>query len=214
MTTPDLPDLPTPPDGKPAALAAAEEPVPLRVQLVADDRTPEGMLCMGTFRDERLIARSVIPPEAWAQVTEHRLFQEPVPVVLVAREAAPGLQCQLFALLSLPPELLEDDEDEEDDEPWAESVPGASYERAAADAELDEDEELDDDDLDDDEEDDDEDEHVFAFPLGNIVRFEKDRVHPESLALEAADVLRRLIEGRTFEVVDKALEDLLGGNAP
>jgi hypothetical protein len=209
VTNPDLPDLPTPPDGKPAALAAAEEPVPLRVQLVEDDRTPEGMLCMGTFRDERLIARSVIPPEAWAQVTEHRLFAEPVPVVLVAREASPGLQCQLFALLSLPPELLEDDEDEEDDEPWAESVPGAAYERAAADAELD-DEELDEDDLDDDEDDD---EHVFAFPLGNIVRFDKDRVHPESLALEAADVLRRLIEGRTFEVVDKALEDLLGGNA-
>jgi hypothetical protein len=218
MTGPDLPDLPTPPDGKPAALAAAEEPVPLRVELVQDDRTPEGMLCMGTYRDERLIARSVIPPEAWAQVTEHRLFGEPVPVVLVAREAPPGLQCQLFALLSLPPELLDDEDEDEDDEPWSASVPGSSYERAALEAELEaelEEEALEDEEFEDDEdEEDDDDEHVFAFPLGNIVRFDKDRVHPESLALEAADVLRRLIEGRTFEVVDKALEDLLGGSMP
>jgi hypothetical protein len=35
-------------------------------------------------------------------------------------------------------------------------------------------------------------------------------VHPGNLPLEAADILRRLIEGKTTEVVDKALEDLLG----
>ncbi len=43
------------------------------------------------------------------------------------------------------------------------------------------------------------------------MRFAKDRVHPESLPLEAADVLRKVIEGKTSEVVDRALEDLLGG---
>jgi hypothetical protein len=43
-----------------------------------------------------------------------------------------------------------------------------------------------------------------------VVRFAKDRVHPNSLPLEAADVLRKIIEGRTAEVIDKALEDLLG----
>jgi hypothetical protein len=176
------------------AYAAAEQPVPLRVALVEDERTPDGMVCMGTYREDRLIARCVVPPEMWEQVTEHELFEDPVPVVLVAREASPGLQCQLFALLQLPDELTEEEEDEdEEDAPWAASVPGAGYE-----AEVGGEDEGDDG------------ERLVAFPLGNIVRFEKDRVHPGSLPLEAADILRRLIEEKTTEVVDKALEDLLG----
>lgn len=208
----DAPDLPTPPEPdegehRPTALAAAEQPVDLSVRLVEDDRTPEGMVCMGTYRGERLIARCVIPPETWEQVTTFELFGEPVPVVLMAREAPPGLQCQLFALLALPIELLEGDDDdseeegeeeEEDEEeaPWAESLPGTSYEREVADGE---------------EGEDDDEDRVVAFPLGQIVRFDKDRLYPDNLPLETADVLRRLIEGRTYEVVDKALEDLLGG---
>ena len=205
----DAPDLPTPPEPepepgeiRPTALAAAEQPVDLSVRLREDERTPEGMVCMGTYRGERLIARCVIPPETWEQVAEFELFSEPVPVVLMAREAPPGLQCQLFALLALPVELVEgdDEEDEEEDDddeaPWAESVPGTSYDRQVAD---------------DDEDDEGEEDRVVAFPLGQIVRFDRDRIYPESLPLETADVLRRLIEGRTYEVVDKALEDLLGG---
>ena len=61
------------------------------------------------------------------------------------------------------------------------------------------------------EEDEDDDEPAVApIPLGNIVRYERDRVHPESLPLEAVDVLRRIIDGETSEVVDRALADLLG----
>ena len=51
---------------------------------------------------------------------------------------------------------------------------------------------------------------VAPIPLGNIVRYERDRVHPESLPLEAADVLRKIIDGEAAEVVDRALADLLG----
>ena len=102
MSKPEPVELPEG-DGPPAAYAAAEEPVALRVRLIDDERTPEGMVCMATYHDTRLIARYVMPPEMWAQVAEHNLFGSPVPVVLVAREAAPGLQCQLYALLQLPP---------------------------------------------------------------------------------------------------------------
>lgn len=178
--------------GGATAYAAAEEPVALQVSLVEDDRTPEGMVCMGSFRGNNLIARCVIPPEMWEQVIEHALFEDPIPVVLVARESPPGLKCQLYALLQLPEELTDEDDDEEE-APWASSVPGSSYE-----AEVGGNDE------------DDEDERLVAFPLGEIVRFKKDRVHPDNLPLEAADVLRTLIEGKTTEVVDKALEDLLG----
>jgi hypothetical protein len=151
---------------------------------------------MGTYRNDRLVARCALPPEAWAKVQEHGFFENPVPVVLVAREAPPGLQCQLFAMVVLP-EGLELETDDEDQEPWADSVPGAGYEAAIS--------------GDDDEGEDEGDPRVAPIPLGTIVRFAKDRVHPDSLPLEAADVLRKVIEGRTSEVVDRALEDLLGG---
>ena len=72
----------------PAAIAATENPVQLTVGLVEDDRIPEGMICMGSYRNGRLIARSVMPPEAWDQITQYGIFDEPVQVVLVARAAA------------------------------------------------------------------------------------------------------------------------------
>jgi hypothetical protein len=179
----------------PAAIAATEHPVQITVGLIDDERIPEGMVCMGCYRNGRLVARSVLPPEAWSQIEAFGIFDDPVQIVLVARTAPPGLQCQLYAMVPLP-----DDEDEEDAEPWSASVPGSSYEAVI---EQDEDEE-------DDDAEDEDGPAVAPIPLGNIVRYERDRVHPESLPLEAVDVLRRIIDGETTEVVDRALADLLG----
>jgi hypothetical protein len=183
------------PDGSvptPAAIAATESPVQLTVALVADERIPDGMVCMGSYRNGRLVARSVMPPEAWAQIHEYGIFDEPVQVVLVAREAPPGVQCQLYAMVPLPEES-----EDEPEEPWAASVPGSSYEASLEEAE--------------DEEAEDEGEpRVAPIPLGHIVRYERDRVHPQSLPLEAVDLLRKIIDGKTSEVVDRALADLLG----
>jgi hypothetical protein len=171
----------------PAAIAATAEPVQLEVRLIQDERVPPDMVCMGTYRNERLVARSVITPEAWAEITEHRFFDEPLQVVLVARVAPPGLQCQLFAMVPIP-----DEDPADSEEPWAASVPSSSYE-ASMEAESEEAN----------------DPQVAPVPLGNIVRYQSDRVHPESLPLETADVLRKIIEGETSEVVDRALADLL-----
>jgi hypothetical protein len=160
-------ELPEPESGdapSPAAIAATEHPVQISVGLVEDERIPEGMVCMGSYRNGRLVARAVLPPDAWSQIHEYGIFDEPVQIVLVARAAPPGLQCQLYAMVPLP-----EGDDDEPDEPA-----------------------------------------VAPIPLGNIVRYERDRVHPESLPLEAVDVLRRIIDGETSEVVDRALSDLLG----
>jgi hypothetical protein len=173
----------------PAAIAATDERVQLQVRLVEDERVPSGMVCMGTYRNSRLVARAVLSPEAWAQIEEHGFFDDPLQVVLVARLAPPGLQCQLFAMVPIP----DDDEMEEPEEPWAASVPSSSYE-SALEPEADQQGGP----------------QVTPIPLGNIVRFQSDRVHPESLPLETADVLRKIIEGGTSEVVDRALADLLG----
>jgi hypothetical protein len=175
----------------PAAIAATEEPVQLTVGLVEDERVPSGMVCMGTYRNGRLVARAVLSPEAWAQIQEHGFFDEPLQVVLVARVAPPGLQCQLFAMVP-----IQEDEVDETDEPWAASVPSSSYE-ASIESEAD---------------DEDDDPQIAPIPLGNIVRYVHDRVHPESLPLETADILKKIIEGGASEVVDRALADLLGLN--
>jgi hypothetical protein len=172
----------------PAAIAATENPVQLSVGLVEDERIPDGMVCMGSYRNGRLIARSVMPPEAWAQIREFGIFDPPVQVVLVARLAPPGLQCQLYAMVPLP-----ETEEEEPEEPWAASVPGSSYEASVEEPGESEGEP-----------------RVAPIPLGHIVRYQRDRVHPESLPLEAVDILRKIIDGETSEVVDRALADLLG----
>jgi hypothetical protein len=172
----------------PAAIAATEEPVQLKVGLVEDDRVPAGMVCMGTYRNGRLVARSVLSPEAWAQIEEQGFFDQPLQVVLVARLAPPGLQCQLFAMVSIP-----DEESDEPDEPWAGSVPSSGYEASLETEPASN-----------------EDPRVAPIPLGHIVRYAHDRVHPDSLPLETADVLRKIIEGGASEVVDRALADLLG----
>jgi len=171
----------------PAAIAATAEPVQLVVSLIQDDRVPAEMVCMGTYRNGRLVARSVMSPEAWEQIQVHGFFNEPLQVVLVARVAPPGLQCQLFAMVPLPEEA------EEPEEPWSASVPSSSYEASVADQAAES-----------------EDPEVAPVPLGNIVRYQRDRVHPESLPLETADILKKIIEGEAAEVVDRALADLLG----
>jgi hypothetical protein len=180
----DLPD--ENPAPIPAAIAATAEPVQLEVRLIQDERVPPDMVCMGTYRNDRLVARTVISPEAWAQITEHHFFDEPLQVVLVARVAPPGLQCQLFAMVPLP------DDPDDSAEPWAASVPSSSYE-ATVEAQSPEGD----------------DPQVAPVPLGNIVRYQRDRVHPDSLPLETADILRKIIEGEASEVVDRALADLL-----
>jgi hypothetical protein len=188
--TDEPPEQPPADAPSPAAIAATESPVQITVGLLEDERVPDGMVCMGSYRNGRLIARAVLPPEAWGQIAEYGIFAEPVQIVLVARAAPPGLQCQLYAMVPLP-----DDDEEDEDEPWSASVPGSSYEAVVSDE---------------DDDGDGEDPAVTPIPLGNIVRFDRDRVHPESLPLEAVDVLRRIIDGETSEVVDRALSDLLG----
>ena len=171
-----------------AAFVLTEQPVPLEIVRLHDDRTPEGMVCLGTRIGGRLVARCVVPPQAAVFVLERGLFDEPVPLALAAETDDPGLQCRLFAIVLLNPEVLEEPE-EEPGEPWAASVPSWEQQQAEPPAEP----------------------RQAAVLLGHIVRFARDRRHPDSLALEAADILATIVQGKVVEVVDKVLEDLMGG---
>lgn len=196
------------PEGAPeerptTVLAATDQPVPIEVREVADDRVPDGMTCLGTFLDGTLVARCAVPPGAAEFFAEQGLFAVPRQLVLSAREADPGLRCELYALVPLPERGMPSAEEEPAD-PWAVSVP--SFEDAMAAADDDDEDELDDED----DETDDEGQPMAAVLLGQIVRFQRDRKHPDSLPLETVDILARIVSGRVVEVVDKVLEDLLG----
>ena len=68
----------------PVALAVTDAPVELKVGLVEDERTPEGMVCMGTYRGERLVARCVMRPGGARGVA-----RAPVPAVRDGAGARP-----------------------------------------------------------------------------------------------------------------------------
>jgi hypothetical protein len=175
----------------PVAFVATQDPIPLRVAEIPDWRTPEGMVCMGTYLldHKQPIARSAVPPDMLSDIEASGAFGDPVRLALAAVEEAPGIQCRLFALL--PAEYFQEPEPEEPEEPWAASVP--RFEDQQARQELPEN-------------------AVVPFLLGHIVRFKRDRKHPDDLAMEAGDVLQTVLtkDSTTTEIVDKLLEDLLG----
>jgi hypothetical protein len=218
---PESPHAPEPPE-PPVALAATDRPLPLRLATIEDERAPDGMACIGSFLGPKLVARCVVPPDAAAFLLERGLFAQPVRLALAAREEAPGLQCQLFALVDLPGDFFDaPDEEEEGASPWAESVPGTAYDRAiqegpanATEGAEDAEDAEDDGDEEDEEEDGPGQERQAAVFLGQIIRFDHDRKHPGDLALETMDVLRTIVQGDVSEVVDKVLEDLLGEAGP
>ena len=190
-------------EARPAVFVTTREPIALIVERLEDTRAPEGS-ALGAYIDGRLVARSAMPPEAIARLLDLDLFEEPVPLGLFAYEEEPGLQCRLFALV--PRSALEGES--HSDEPWKESVP--SFESSSI--QEDDDDELDEDDDDDDDDGDEESIPFETILLGHIVRFEKDRKHPDDLAAEAVDILQRIIHGNdSLEDADrKAIDDLLG----
>lgn len=170
-------------------LAATDRALPVAVRPIEDERVPDGMVGLASYLGERLIARCAVAPEVAEFIETRQLFQEPVQLVLAAREEPPGLQCRLFAVVEVTPD---GGDETEPDEPWAASVP--KFEAEAGE---------------DGEESGPEGQGMIF--LGQIVRFAKDRKHPDDLALETADVLRTLVEGRAGEVVDRLLDNLLDG---
>lgn len=183
-----------------AVLATTDEPVPIEVREIEDERVPPGMRCLGTFLDGFLVARCAVPPGAADYFSRHGVFDAPRQLVLAAREADPGLRCELYALVPMPSGAIDElsgDEGEGPPEPWLDSLPSSRYEAVIAGESAEE-------------PDPESDTPMAAVLLGQIVRFQKDRKHPDSLPLETVDVLERIVSGRVVEVVDKVLGDLLG----
>lgn len=170
-----------------AVFVTTRDPIRISVSPLEDPRAPENS-ALGAYIDGRLVARSAMPAQAIERLLALKLFEEPVPVGLLAFEEDPGLQCRLVALV--PRSALLDESDAS--EPWKASVP--SYEESV------------------DTTDGDDESQYQTILLGHIVRFARDRKHPTDLAAEAVDVLQKLLTGGGDALKDadaKAIDDLL-----
>lgn len=173
-------------ESRPAVFVTTREPIRLSVSRLEDPRAPESS-ALAAYIDGRLVARCAMPPEAIDRLVALKLFEEPLPIGLFAFEESPGLQCRLFALV--PRDALEEAAHEH--EPWKASVP--SYEESEN-------------------EDDNGPTHPYeTILLGHIVRFAKDRRHPDDLAAEAVDILQKIIGGgdELRDADKRAIDDLL-----
>lgn len=201
MTFPDLP-LPEDGDDRHAVFVSTAIPVPLDVSPLDDERAPEGSV-LGTFIGARLIARCAMPREAIDQLMSLKLFEQPVPLALLAVEEDPGIQARLFALVPSERIIEAQEEIESEDEPWKSSVP--SFENS-----MDDDDDLDDDEDDDDDDDEEGGDKIASILLGHIVRFSGDRMHSDDLAAEAVDILQKIVNGGDLRDADsRAVDDLL-----
>ena len=171
---------------------------------------PEGMVCLGAYLGERLIAQDARPPQVAERLVEYGGGLAKL-VYATAPDGA-GLTGYLYALLPAEglTELLaglEDEEEEDEEAPWTESA--RAYEAAVGDE--DEEDELEDDEGEDadDEEEEEEGEAQVLVPLGAIKRVY--RSHPDSVEAEAADVLAHIVAGEVTTVDAQTVEQFLKG---
>lgn len=170
---------------------------------------PEGMVCLGVYLGERLIAQDARPPQVAERLVEYGGGM--AKLVYATAPDGVGLTGYLYALL--PAEGLRDllaglEEDEDEEEaPWSASA--RAYESAVED-ELEDDEEFADDEEGEEGEEGEEEEEGEAqvlVPLGAIKRVY--RSHPDSVEAEAADVLAHIVAGEVTTVDAQTVEQFL-----
>jgi hypothetical protein len=163
--------------------------LPVHVERLTGDRVPdalpEGTVCLGLFMYEQLISRFAASPEEEELISELGLFAEPRRLLLYGMVHAPGVQARLMALI--PESLIPDTT-----EPWESA--SQAFEQAA------EDDEPADPAVSD----------LFAgvrqLPVGDLVRYEALRKHPDDLATELADMLASAVRSGAQDIVDHALD--------
>jgi hypothetical protein len=175
---------------------------------------PEGMVCLGAYLGERLIAQDARPPQVAERLVEYGGGMAKL-VYATAPEGG-GLTGYLYALLpaegltELLAGLEDDEEDDDTDAPWTESA--RAYEASIGDEEDEDDLDDEDDEGEDGEDDDEEEEEGEAqvlVPLGAIKRVY--RSHPDSVEAEAADVLAHIVAGEVTTVDAQTVEQFLKG---
>ncbi len=170
-------------------LVGTASPVRLRIEKVQHHLTPGGTVCVATYLGKRLIGRCAVPEETAEEFLQMELFNRPVSLALSVRPGGPGVEGNLLALVPLSDASSDGPPDGSGPEAWRRSVPGAGYDAAALANEGTE-------------------QPLAGVFLGQVVRLEEDRKHPENLLREAADMLSGVVRGRIGNIVDRLISDV------
>ena len=170
------------------------EPISLEARSIRHNSVPEGAVGLGYYYDGRLIARSVVAANALETIKS--LLSAPVSVALAAREDDSGnIDGRICLVLPVEPE----GEGGGESEAWRSSIPvpppevepGYGSSGPAPESE------------------DEEDRQFALLPIGNVVRSNVDRRHPDDVANDAREMLDTLLSGGGRDAVEKAIDDLL-----
>ena len=169
---------------RPVALLGPAGPFPLSFVQIEHELAPEGSVVLDVSISGKRLSRCAVPEDGMEKFM--KLFDAPVPLLLMAFEEDPGIQARLMALV--PMERIR--EVRSSDEPWAASVPSFEDEMQRPEG-------MHEDAI-----------PMSPVPLGNIVRVQSDRKFPEDLAAEANDLFNAILSGKTGDVIDRILKGL------
>lgn len=170
-------------------LVGTASPVRLRTERIRHHLTPDGTACVATYLGQRLIGRCAVPEETAEEFLDMELFAKPVSLALSVRPGGPVLEGNLLALVQLTDVSSDRPDDGAEGEAWRRSVPGAGYDSAALASDGDE-------------------QPLAGVFLGQVVRLEEDRKHPDNLLREAADMLSDVVRGRIGNIVDRLISEV------
>lgn len=190
-------------DDRPVAQVITQLPLPVRLVQREHPGTRPGHVSFATHLVNpetgelgAQIALGDLPEAIATTLLASDVFAEPVHLGITAWEEEDGIRGLIFALV--PPERLEalQDVSEGDDEPWRSdtSFNASAYEEAIAEAQGAGEGEL---------------TPVVPFTLGVVMRFAENRVAPDDLGREAADLFGALLSGGAMHRDAKQVENLL-----
>jgi hypothetical protein len=171
----------------------------LEVEKLEHSTVPENTTGLAYYFRGGLIARGIVSDDAVESIQS--LVNDPVHLALAAQEDDRGnIDGRLCLVLpvELGKQLMKEDESEPE-EPWKASVPAPpaeidSYGAKKKDA---------------DNESNSEHPQIALLPIGNIVRSNEARNHPDDIAADAREMLANLLAGQGQDSVQKAIDDLL-----
>ena len=170
----------------------------LEVEKLEHMSVPENTTGLAYYFRGGLIARGIVSDDAVESIQS--LINDPVHLALAAQEDDRGNIDGRLCLV-LPVELgkqLMKEEEPEPEEPWKASVPAPPAEidsyasrKKETDGESGEHPQ------------------IALLPIGNIVRSNEARNHPDDIAADAREMLANLLAGQGQDSVQRAIDDLL-----
>ena len=170
----------------------------LEVEQLDHSTAPENSTALAYYFRGGLIARGVVSDDAVESI--QTLVNDPVHLALAAQEDERGNIDGRLCLV-LPVELgkeLMKDEESEPEEPWKASVPAPPSEIDSYGSKKKDEPEAENGQP-----------QIALLPIGNIVRSNEARNHPDDVAADAREMLANLLAGQGRDSVRKAIDDLL-----